>query len=40
MRVEYENVLDDHLGKLHFTFVTNADQLFLHTGMSIWKFSL
>ena len=22
MRVEYENVLDDHLGKLHFTFVT------------------
>ena len=27
MRVEYENVLDDHLGKLHFTFVTTADQL-------------
>ena len=27
MRVEYENVLDDHLGKLHFTFVTTIDQL-------------
>lgn len=27
MRVEYENVLDDHLGKLHFTFVNTTDQL-------------
>ena len=27
MRIEYENVLDDHLGKMHFTFVTTTDQL-------------
>lgn len=27
MRIEYENVLDDHLGKLHFTFITSTDQL-------------
>lgn len=25
--IEYENVLDDHLGKLHFTFVETCDQL-------------
>lgn len=27
MNVEYENVLDDHPGKLHFTFVNTWDQL-------------
>lgn len=27
MAAEYENVLDDHLGKLHFTFVNTSDQL-------------
>ena len=27
MRAEYENVLDDHPGKLHFTFVNTWDQL-------------
>lgn len=27
MKIEYENVLDDHLGKLHFTFVNTWEQL-------------
>lgn len=27
MNAEYENVLDDHPGKLHFTFVNTWDQL-------------
>ena len=27
VNIEYENVLDDHLGKLHFTFVETCDQL-------------
>ena len=27
MRAEYENVLDDHLGKIHFTYVNTWDEL-------------
>ena len=27
MKAEYENVLDDHLGKIHFTYVNTWDQL-------------
>ena len=27
MKAEYENVLDDHLGKIHFTYVNTRDQL-------------
>ena len=27
MRAEYENVLDDHLGQIHFTYVNTWDEL-------------
>ena len=27
MRAEYENVLDDHPGKIHFTYVNTWDEL-------------
>ena len=37
MRAEYENVLDDHLGKIHFTYVIPGMNCYRRTGMSIWK---